>query len=33
MLGCGNPTQLAQLQAGEIVVDLGSGEVTLATLL
>jgi arsenite methyltransferase len=24
-LGCGNPTALAQLQAGEIVLDLGSG--------
>src|ERR1700723_997951 len=24
-LGCGNPTALAQLQPGEIVLDLGSG--------
>src|SRR5215813_6718190 len=24
-LGCGNPTTLAQLQPGEIVLDLGSG--------
>jgi arsenite methyltransferase len=24
-LGCGNPTALAELQAGEIVLDLGSG--------
>ncbi len=24
-LGCGNPTALAQLQAGEVVLDLGSG--------
>lgn len=24
-LGCGNPTELAQLQVGEIVLDLGSG--------
>jgi len=24
-LGCGNPTALAQLQAGETVLDLGSG--------
>ena len=24
-LGCGNPTALAQLNAGEIVLDLGSG--------
>src|SRR3989454_10516029 len=24
-LGCGNPTALAQLHAGEIVLDLGSG--------
>src|SRR6202167_1512254 len=24
-LGCGNPTALAQLKAGEIVLDLGSG--------
>ena len=24
-LGCGNPTALAKLQAGEIVLDLGSG--------
>src|ERR1700739_1695445 len=24
-LGCGNPTALAQLQRGEIVLDLGSG--------
>jgi hypothetical protein len=24
-LGCGNPTALAQLNAGEVVLDLGSG--------
>src|SRR5246127_2408504 len=24
-LGCGNPTELAKLQAGEVVLDLGSG--------
>ena len=24
-LGCGNPTALAELKAGEIVLDLGSG--------
>jgi arsenite methyltransferase len=24
-LGCGNPTALAQLKAGEVVLDLGSG--------
>src|SRR5260221_14755896 len=24
-LGCGNPTALAKLQAGEVVLDLGSG--------
>src|SRR5947208_6014507 len=24
-LGCGNPTALAQLEAGEVVLDLGSG--------
>src|SRR5579885_672242 len=24
-LGCGNPTALAQLQPGEVVLDLGSG--------
>src|SRR5687768_12440943 len=24
-LGCGNPTALAELQAGEVVLDLGSG--------